>query len=874
MQERVYLFPGEAKATLPEVGGKGLSLMESAHAGLPVPGGFILTVHFFDEWISALKYTAAWKHFLQAPDDKLQHACDELKTAASAFHFTVEQEKALAEALSKFPHEALFAARSSSPNEDLEGASFAGGYETVLGVNADTLHGAIKKCFQSALDYRVVVYLRANSFVANDPKIAVVVQEQIASEISGVGFSLNPVTNNYDDAVFNANWGLGETVVAGLVTPDTFIVDKVHEEVKDVNIGSKATSLWLVGNGGTEEKQKHRSEERTLWDKQLVDLTRLIKQVEQKYKMPMDIEWAFAGDKLFLLQARPITTYVPLSPELMTVPGARKRLYFDVTATAQAMAEPMSKMGSSLFRHLLKVGGGLIFLRDISKSVETTIPWISDGKFFFNVSNGLKLAGKRKVMELMPIVDELGAKALGTLDERVYVSPTWKLRLLPYGLMWRLPKVLLMIRRAKRDPEAMHAFVQQRLRDFDAEVVRIAEQNASVSAIWGELLRQMFLKVIIYTIPLTIASRYAAGRMKAAVGRDPDAGKLLMALPHNVTIEMGLMLADVAKLLPEELDADELETKLKSGELPEAFLRAWTAFLDAYGFRGAAEIDVAAVRYYDDPKLLIDLLLSTKNAGGETPTQAFERKAREREAAYGAMHTQMQANDSRKASLFESDYRFFSIFGGYRETHKKYLVMGVAIIRRIMLATAQTWVADGRLDRVDQVFDLTMEQYEAALGDRSLDLRKLGRDNTAYLRKLARVKRPPALIDSRGFIPQPPRPPMKPGEHAGAGVSVGMVRGHVKVLHSPNEKPLLKGEILVARATDPGWTPLFVNAGGIILEIGGSLQHGALVAREYGIPCVAGVENATTIWKDGALVEVDGTSGIVRTISRPPKKSC
>jgi pyruvate,water dikinase len=470
-------------------------------------------------------------------------------------------------------------------------------------------------------------------------------------------------------------------------------------------------------------------------------------------------------------------------------------------------------------------------------------------------------------MELMPIVDELGAKALGTLDEREYVSPTWKIRLLPYGLMWRLPKIFLMIRRAKSDPEAMNAFVQQKLRDFDLEMVRIAEMDASVSAIWEELLRQMFFKVIFYTIPLTVASRYAAGRMEAAAGSDPDAGKLLMALPHNVTTEMGLMLAEAAKLLPEGLDADELEKKLRSGELPEAFQRAWMAFLDAYGFRGAAEIDVAAVRYYDDPRLLIELLISTKNATGETPTQAFERKAREREAAYEAMHARMQANDSKKTAAFEKDYRFFSTFGGYRETHKKYLVLGVAIIRRMMLATARTWVVDGRLDRVDQVFDLTMEQYEAALVDRSLDLRKLGHDNTAYLRKLARVKKPPALIDSRGFIPQPPRPPMKPGEHAGAGVSVGMVRGQVKVLHSPSEKPLLKGEILVARATDPGWTPLFVNAGGIILEIGGSLQHGALVAREYGIPCVAGVEDATTIWKDGALVEVDGTSGIVRTIS-------
>jgi pyruvate,water dikinase len=181
---------------------------------------------------------------------------------------------------------------------------------------------------------------------------------------------------------------------------------------------------------------------------------------------------------------------------------------------------------------------------------------------------------------------------------------------------------------------------------------------------------------------------------------------------------------------------------------------------------------------------------------------------------------------------------------------------------------AEELVALKKLDSVEQVFDLTVEQLDASRHDNSMDLKKLARENTVFLKRLARVKKPPAVIDSRGFIPRPLIPPLRQGEHAGTGVSAGSVRGRIKVLHAPDEKPLLKGEILVARATDPGWTPLFVNAGGIILEVGGSLQHGALVAREYGIPCVAGVENATTLWQDGSLVEVDGSAGIVRTVER------
>src|SRR5215470_17474010 len=396
MSKSIYFFPGET-ATLEEVGGKGLSLLEGSRASLPVPPGCILTVCFFDAWLSQLKATTAWKRFLEAKTGVLTDACEVLKQTAAAFIFTEDQERILAEALQRFDADTLFAVRSSSPHEDLEGSSFAGGYETVLGVTPERLRDAIKRCFLSALDQRVVVYMRANGFDATDPKIAVVVQKQIASDISGVGFSLNPVTNNYDDAVFNANWGLGETVVASLVTPDTFTVDKVREEVKEAVIGSKEFSIWLTQKGGTEERKQYRSNDQTLSQTQLIALTRLVANVDKIYGMPMDIEWAYEHDRLYLLQARPITTYVPLAPDMVTEPGRTKRLYFDVTATAQGMTEPLSKMGTTLFRRLLKIVGRLFFARNISKDIDTTIPWISEGKLYFNVSNGIALIGKNKL---------------------------------------------------------------------------------------------------------------------------------------------------------------------------------------------------------------------------------------------------------------------------------------------------------------------------------------------------------------------------------------------------------------------------------------------------------------------------------------------
>jgi len=207
------------------------------------------------------------------------------------------------------------------------------------------------------------------------------------------------------------------------------------------------------------------------------------------------------------------------------------------------------------------------------------------------------------------------------------------------------------------------------------------------------------------------------------------------------------------------------------------------------------------------------------------------------------------------------------MFGGFRETPKYYLIMLTDIFRKRILQVAQSFVKARRLDQPDQIFDLKIEDIDHALADSTLDLRALVAENTAFLSRIKDRHNLPLVIDSRGKIFRQAPKKASPGELAGEAISSGVIRGKVKVLQRANEKPLFPGEILVTRATDPGWTPLFINAGGIILEIGGTLQHGAVIAREYGIPCVSGLEDATRILKDGQLVEVDGSNGIVRILS-------
>ena len=227
-------FPGTEQTALAEVGGKGYSLIRMVEAGLPVPPGAVLTTEFFAPWFDELQASATWTALADATPDKWATLCNELRALCPALPLTATQRQALEDLrknLAALGDDVLFAVRSSSPEEDLVSASFAGGYETRLGVRPADLDDAVRHCFASSLDERVFVYKKKHGFDVLSPRIAVVVQQQIDSEVAGVGFSLNPLTNDYDEAVIEANWGLGESVVAGLASPDHFIVDKVSRQV-------------------------------------------------------------------------------------------------------------------------------------------------------------------------------------------------------------------------------------------------------------------------------------------------------------------------------------------------------------------------------------------------------------------------------------------------------------------------------------------------------------------------------------------------------------------------------------------------------------------------------------------------------------------
>jgi len=876
----VYPFATDETPELAQVGGKAMSLIFMTRRGLPVPPGFVLTVAFFEPWLESVLETPEWARALSsAPEDLGGHTA-RLEVLCMGFDLDDRQKKALAQALASLDvngRPRLFAVRSSSPEEDLEELSFAGGYETTLGVKEDDLVDALRRSFASCFAERVFAYKREHGLAVDRPRIAVVVQQQIPAQAAGVAFSLNPVNNCYDEAAINANFGLGESVVSGMVSPDSFVVDKLSRAILAKKAGKKETSVWLDLDGGTYHQPSPSRDQLCLSDEKVLELTDILIEVEDHFQKPIDIEWAFADGKLYLLQARPITAYFPLPEELHTAPGEPKLLYADLTLLKWGMQEPLSVMGTDHLAILNSESMKQSIGRDIGPEVVNAFRRTVAGRTYLVVSNAMRLQGKAKYASEFREMDALGAEIIAHLDETEYLPkkppPALKgivLKMIRQnlGTGWRLLQAL-------RNPIAYKGRYLEKeewLRQELALEVK-AEGRSLREFAWQNMSRMLAYAETF--IPMVFVSMIARSRIRRLFRDDEPEIREQMAyldraLPQNVTIQMGLAMYRLARF--EEIGAcpsgEVFASKLAERAFSPEFLEAWDAFMGKFGFRAPMEMDPAVPRFYEQPARFFEQLrtMAESAAAENNPQAIFDRARAQRETAYRELLRAARKKGKRKARQFEKNYDVLVELGGYRESPKYYVALITDVFRRHVLATARPLVEAGRLDDLGQAFDLGMDDLEAGIADPSVDLRALAEKNTRFLKRLQRVRNLPSFIDSRGKILRPPKKEAREGELVGEPISPGVVRGKIKVLHEPDEKPVLPGEILVARATDPGWTPLFLNAGGIVLEVGGTLQHGALVAREYGKPCVAGIEDATATFSDGQVVELDGANGIVRFV--------
>lgn len=874
-----------SRENMDDVGGKGANLGELRGSGLPVPPGFVLTTAGYRLFVEAnalqdqiLSLAAASPNGGRPANDD-DAASIEIGKLFETGEIPVDVAVAICTAYNGVPGEGrtAVAVRSSATAEDLPEASFAGQQETYLNVRGtEELLEAVKKCWASLWTTRAIAYRRRLNIAPGAVSLAVVVQQQINSEVSGVGFSLNPLTNDYDEAVIDANWGLGESVVSGRVSPDHFVVDKIGRQVLEKKLGAKQVAVWAGPDGGTVERQDHRSAEFALSDAQLGDLTDAMCRIETHYGAPMDIEWAYAGGELYVLQARPITAYVPLPPEMMTEPGERRRLYADAALSKGLTTnEPISPLGLSWIEHMyaplmsnllgmnLSPAGGLVFT--------------AGSRLYMNVSNFLWLGMSTKAMARSAAqTDTLLGQILANIDpqqHRAATRPRWlrlRLLLLAPKLLWMLRRPLWNTLWNLLTPESARQAYRKEIDAFASEMTKGLDYDLPLEQFARLYTHRVWREMGEVTMPALLVGLISPAFLIPRGSKDARAlaPKLRQGFTGNLVVEQGVALFRLAKLLePAEFaDIDSLAERIERREMPPEFLSEWETFLRRFGCRGPHEMDVASPRYADDSTLALQQMsYMTVGESGFDPEAAHQHNVEERRRAYEELLTRL---GWLRRVLLRRVRRLGESFGGARDTPKYHAVMLTHAVRKRALIEGGRLVREGRLDSAEDVFCLTLDDLETAARDTVLDLRRLSKERTRFAEQLAtHVTRFPQVIDSRGRIFRPPPRHEEAGEFVGMPVSPGTATGPVKVLHNPRDKPVHKGDVIVAYTTDPGWTPLFVNASAVVLEVGGVLQHGAVIAREYGKPCVVGIDRVTTKLRDDQIVEVDGTTGVVHLLS-------
>lgn len=869
----IFLF-SDLGATQAQVGGKGYSLIKMTTGGFPVPHGMILSVSFFDDWLQKLSGMEDLRMLSSDSEENLQRKTRELQHAARVLRFSEQQRALFNEKLRllQLAEDQLYSVRSSSPDEDMAGASFAGMYETFLGVTTETLEERIRDVFISCIDYRVVAYKRQKGFDFTTYSIAVVVMAQIRSEIAGVAFSINPLNNAFDEVVINANFGLGESVVSGETVPDQFLVDKYRNTILESKIGEKRLSVTIGSGGGTLTVQGDNTREASLSKPQILELAAIVKRVEAYYGMPMDTEWAWADNRFYMLQARPITTYVPLHPSLMTSPGETKKLYLDLTLVEQGIQKPLSVMGTDCFRMLtdgMGISAAGIHIAENSGDIVVG----AGGRVYINLSDDILMEGKKSAAAAYEGLDTYAAQIIREVDMKEYKASVTSRGIMKVarGLVMAPAKsfdlVIGMIKGMKH-PEKLREAIDDKGEYFMLEIDSLFDSGIPFREFVHTAMQKTADLMIHTTIPSLLDGQSAKKKIKALLAKEfgktlPETADLLdRGLSYNITMEMSCRIYDLMQALDktEFTSTASLLDKIRSGELPQPFMDAWNDFMRKFGFRGPGEVDVATPRYQDDPMIIIDQMKSYAELAPEnSPRAILEKQAADREKAF---KTLLASVKNRKR--FSSLYQVLVNLGGYREIHKYYLVYAGNKIRYRALSTATRLVEEQRLESVGDIFYLTVDELQKGLDDASINLKEKIVANKALMAPFQRVGQFPPVIDSRGRILRPDRPKPSPGEIYGDPVSAGKVTGRAVIVNYVGEKAIRNGDILVAKAADPGWTPLFINASGILLEVGGMLQHGSLIAREYGKPCIAGIENLTRLVKDGEMLEIDGSTGLIK----------
>lgn len=887
-------FSAINKDSLPLVGGKGANLGEMTQAGFPVPPGFCVTTAAFHQFRNACEQQeelyAALDSIAANDVAAARQIGQQVRETLRSVPIPEEIATAVSQTWQQLGCEHSYAVRSSATAEDLPGASFAGQQDTYLNVRGEeTLLTAVRDCWISLFTDRAILYRIQNGFDHRQVALSVVVQRMITPDVSGILFTADPVSGARHIASIDASYGLGEALVAGLVSADLYKADRRAWQVIEVKVGEKELAIRPSPDGGVREETipEPARAARVLNDGQAIILAEIGDRIARHYGRPQDIEWALAQGKFYILQSRPITALYPLPARM---PPEPLRVMFSFAAV-QGMLDPLTPLGRDTIKGIFAAAARDTFAYRHVQLDNQQLLLKAGERLWGNITPLISHPIGRQLTErVLPAIEPAAAQALASFwdDPRLLPRRGWfrfsTFFHVAYGFLPMIGRLLT----ALRHPEQTRAQIQQMSDQIVADLATRAATAVTLSeqiALYHEMLEVTF-PVVIPTFVPTVAGGMAPFKLleKLAKSVGHDALVLMRGLPHNVTTEMDLALWHTAQQIKGDetaanhfsaTEAAQLAADYLAGELPPAAQTAVTHFLAQYGMRGLAEIDIGRPRWQEEPTPVMQSLQSYLRIDdpARAPDTMFARGAAEAEAAIDNLVTTLRQTPSGplKAHLAQAAAIRLRALAGLRESPKFLIIRLFGIVRDSMLECGQTLVNAGVLKSADDLFFLHVAELEQLAQGVERDWRGLINGRRQLYAQEKRRRQIPRLLlsDGRAYyegVTALTDEAAEAGVLVGSPVSPGVVEGRVQVVLDPYSTQLAPGDILVCPGTDPSWTPLFLTAVGLVMEVGGLMTHGSVVAREYGIPAVVGVHQATTRLQTGQRIRVDGTNGRIQIL--------
>ncbi|MGX1671669.1 rifamycin-inactivating phosphotransferase [Streptomyces sp. NPDC055400] len=869
MSERYVLDLQEVGETqVAVVGGKGAHLGGlSRIEGVRVPAGFCVTTDAFRRIMAEASVDERLDQLSRLnPDDR-----EAIRTLSAEIRRTIEGiavpddlAAAITRALDRQGEpgeQAAYAVRSSATAEDLPTASFAGQQDTylnVMGPAAVLQH--VSRCWASLFTERAVTYRQHNGIDHRTVHMAVVVQQMVFPHAAGILFTADPVTGNRKVATVDAGFGLGEALVSGLVNPDVF---KVRDgEVVAKAIAAKQRAIHALPAGGTREVavDSRRQEQPALTDAQAVRLVQLGRRIEAHFGRPQDIEWCLADDDFQIVQSRPITTLFPV-PES----GDQENHVYVSVGHGQMMTDPMRPLGFSMWQLTAMVpmheAGGRLFV-DVTRRLASP-------------------ASRAGLLDAMEKGDPLIRNALETvLDHDGFVPSLPDAG--PAG-----PPAGGVPAPVETDPAVVTKLIER-------SQVSVAALERDIRTKTGPALFDFLLEAFeehkrVLSDPLSIqaimagmeATWWLNDKLQEWLGEKNAADTLTLSAPDNITSEMGLALLDVADVIrprPEVVaflqavenadDAGFLDELAKVAGGTEA-RDAIEGYLDRYGMRCVGEIDITRPRWRERPTTLVPVILDNvrnfaPGAAGLRFEQGRQKALRKEQDVLSRLRA--LPDGDRKADETKRMIDRVRTFIGYREYPKYGIISRYFVYKQALLGEAGRLVQAGVLAEKEDIFYLTFRELHDAVRSEQVDDRLIEERKDAF--RSYHALTPPRVLTSDGEAVTGAyrRDDVPDGALIGVPVSAGTVEGRARVVLDMAQADLEAGDILVTAFTDPSWSPLFVGIAGLVTEVGGLMTHGAVIAREYGLPAVVGVEQATRLIRDGQRIRVHGTDGYIEIL--------